>query len=48
MIHIPRIPDFRYGPPHGLILDHQNDSVRRIPYIRLTLFFDAGGSIGDK
>ena len=48
MIHIPRIPDFRYGPPDGLILDRQNDSVRRIPDIRLTLFFDAGRSIGDK
>ena len=48
MIHIPRIPDFQYGSPHCLILDHQNDSVRRIPYIRLTLFFDAGRSIGDK
>ena len=46
MIHIPRIPDFRYGTRHGLI--QQNDSVRRIPYIRLTLFFDAGRSIGDK
>src|SRR5215831_6506017 len=42
-------PAVTNGTRHRLILDQQNDMVRRIPYSRLTsLFFNAGRSIGDK
>src|SRR5262245_38964948 len=42
-------PAVTNGTPRRLILDQQNDIVRRIPYSRLTsLFFNAGRSIGDK
>src|SRR5262245_44015339 len=42
-------PAVTNGTRHRLILDQQNDMVRRIPYSRLTsLFFNAGLSIVDK